>query len=570
MRLPNISRSLARFIAIRALMALLLFMTLAAWSMASAVGSSPDEDYVLTSIWCGTEGNPPYCRKDPDRANAMIVPMMVGEPSKCYVSQGQATSAACQESNLELQTSTSNYNSINYPNTYFDVARNLVSPFVEPSVVKIRLLNSLFAAVLIVATTSLLSGFKSDLFLAWLAAAVPTTFYFIASVNTSSWTLFGATSFVNGLIALFQTRNNRKAFLTSCVLTVFAVIFAINSRYESKYILLLLALALVASTTLSNKRVNLSKLSKSLTYWILCVSIFFIGRDLLSDRLITFQLLRDSRLKWAALFFFALLPLISPIQKIMKINRKYFLGIGSLVASLFLVHDRVSRAFIRIDILNDSRVEVDEGIKTTAFNLLINNVINLPRFIMGFFGSWGLGWFELEMTHAVWLLSLQAFLLTTVFALRKSSHLHRALFVATFGVMCLAILYTNQQTFTPIGQVIQPRYFLPFFLGIVIIAAANKTERYPNSLVITVAILATISNSIALRDTIRRYTTGQDVFISKSLNNPIEWWWKFGPQPETVWLTGTLAFAALWAVLIYDRNKVELDAPNSPAPELAS
>jgi hypothetical protein len=111
---------------------------------------------------------------------------------------------------------------------------------------------------------------------------------------------------------------------------------------------------------------------------------------------------------------------------------------------------------------------------------------------------------------------------------------------------------------------------LPFFLGIVIIAAANKTERYPNSLVITVAILATISNSIALRDTIRRYTTGQDVFISKSLNNPIEWWWQFGPQPETVWLTGTLAFAALWALLIYDRNKNEVEAPNSPAPELAN
>ncbi len=124
--------------------------------------------------------------------------------------------------------------------------------------------------------------------------------------------------------------------------------------------------------------------------------------------------------------------------------------------------------------------------------------------------------------------------------------------------------------FEEIYDGLQPRYFLPFFLGIVIIAAANKTERYPNSLVITVAILATISNSIALRDTIRRYTTGQDVFISKSLNNPIEWWWQFGPKPETVWLTGTLAFAALWALLIYDRNKSEVDTPNSPTPELAN
>ncbi|MGA1070807.1 MAG: hypothetical protein ACO3TW_07655, partial [Ilumatobacteraceae bacterium] len=98
MRAPKISKSFARFIAIRALMALLLFMTLAAWSMGSAVGGSPDEDYVLTSIWCGTEGNPPYCRKDPDRPNAMILPIMAAEPSLCFRQLGQDYSAKCQES----------------------------------------------------------------------------------------------------------------------------------------------------------------------------------------------------------------------------------------------------------------------------------------------------------------------------------------------------------------------------------------------------------------------------------------------------------------------------------------
>ncbi|MFZ9643515.1 MAG: hypothetical protein ACO290_00710, partial [Ilumatobacteraceae bacterium] len=78
-------------------MALLLFMTLAAWSMGSAVGGSPDEDYVLTSIWCGTEGNPPYCRKDPDRPNAMILPIMAAEPQLCYMPGNGVESAACQK-----------------------------------------------------------------------------------------------------------------------------------------------------------------------------------------------------------------------------------------------------------------------------------------------------------------------------------------------------------------------------------------------------------------------------------------------------------------------------------------
>jgi hypothetical protein len=237
-----------------------------------------------------------------------------------------------------------------------------------------------------------------------------------------------------------------------------------------------------------------------------------------------------------------------------QFTKKTVLISSAVLPILIFIHSQFADLYGRINIFNDSRFEITEGVKTTANNLLLQNFMNLPRFIMGFFGGWGLGWFELEMTHTVWLFALQAFLLTTVFALRKSSNTHRTIFVGLFVVMCVGILYANQKTFSKVGNMIQPRYFLPFFLGIVIIAAANKTARFPNSLVLTVTILATISNSIALRDTIRRYTTGQDVFISKSLNSSREWWWNFGPAPETVWLIGSLAFAMLFAVIIYERK----------------
>ncbi|MFM7829411.1 MAG: hypothetical protein ACKO92_06215, partial [Actinomycetota bacterium] len=93
----KLSGEFVRFVAVRALMALLLFLTFAAWSFASAVGGSPDEDYVLTSIWCGTEGNPPHCRNDPNRPNAMILPILAAEPSLCLRQLGQDYSAACQQ-----------------------------------------------------------------------------------------------------------------------------------------------------------------------------------------------------------------------------------------------------------------------------------------------------------------------------------------------------------------------------------------------------------------------------------------------------------------------------------------
>ena len=472
-------------------MAVLLFITFAAWSMGSAVGGTPDEGYVLTSIWCGTEGNPPYCRKDPDRANAMILPIMATEPQLCYLGQGQDYSAACQEAIYNQEISTDQLNRGLYPETYLNVARKFVSSDIEESVVRIRLFNSFIACVMILFALSINRRRDPDLFITWLAVIAPVTTYLISSVNTSSWTLVGTTCFMFALNAAVQNRRDKKLLIAACLMTVFSVWFTNSSRYEGKYVLLLLGAAVIYSE-------------------------------------------------------FA--------PRILQLNKKTTLVGAAILPILFFIYSYFADVYGRVNIFTDARIEVTEGVKTTANNLLLQNFLNLPRFIMGFFGGWGLGWFDVEMTHTVWLFALQAFLLTTVFALYKSDNVRRTIFGGLSTVMCMAILYANQQTYTKVGEVIQPRYFLPFFLGIVIITAANKTARFPNSLVLTVAILATISNSIALRDTIRRYTTGQDVLISKSLNNPREWWWQFGPAPETVWLVGSLAFALLFAVIIYERK----------------
>ncbi len=484
-------------------MALLLFMTLAAWSMGSAVGSSPDEDYVLTSIWCGTEGNPPYCRKDPDRANAMILPIMAAEPQLCYMPGNGVESAACQKSILNQEISTKHYNRGLYPPYYLNFHRNFVSHGIESSVVKMRLTNSLLATVLVFVTFPLVRKKNSDVLIAWLAVITPVTSYIIASVNTSSWTLIGTSSFTFAILGALKNRKRMKIGVLFALVSLLIFWFTTLSRYEGKYLILLI-------------------------------------------------------------FVFTTCSEIIPSS--FRFTKKSVLIISATLLAIYLTFNSIANLFGRVNIFDDSRV-----VNTlTSNNLFIHNVLNLPRFLLGYFGSWGLGWFEVALTSTVWIFSLQTFLITTVFAFRKSNMLHRYVIGISLFFMCSAILYASQQQFEEIYDGLQPRYFLPFFLGIVIIAAANKTERYPNSLVITVAILATISNSIALRDTIRRYTTGQDVFISKSLNDPIEWWWQFGPQPETVWLTGTLAFAALWALLIYDRNKNEVEAPNSPAPELAN
>ena len=245
------------------------------------------------------------------------------------------------------------------------------------------------------------------------------------------------------------------------------------------------------------------------------------------------------------------------------------LVIGPILIFMYVLLEYVQKVHGDLNIFDNQIYETRETLTLTTNDLLFSNFINLPKFIMGFFGGWGLGWFEIELTVIVYLFSLQSFVLLAVFIFQKSRNIHRIIFVACFTFMCSAILYSNQQAKSEIGNVVQPRYFLPLFLGILLLGALNKTVRYPISIVISVAILATIANSISLRDTMRRYTTGQDVFSTKSLNSPREWWWNFGPQPETVWIIGSLAFAALFALTIYERRNEEISTPKSPTAEFS-
>ena len=127
-------------------------------------------------------------------------------------------------------------------------------------------------------------------------------------------------------------------------------------------------------------------------------------------------------------------------------------------------------------------------------------------------------------------------------------------FCCLTGTLLLSILIANQSRFSQIGNDIQPRYFLPFLIGIVLITVRAKTVTFPLSLSVFVATMSVISNSVALRWTLRRYITGQDIFVSKSLNNRVEWWWGFDLNPERVWILGSSSLIMLFAVIIYEKK----------------
>ena len=487
------------FISIRALMVLLLFLSLAAWAMSSAVGSTQDEDFILTSIWCGTSesvGATPYCQPDPDRQGSMIVPGLVADPEVCLfkLAAGSFASAGCQEGLRDEVFSTNRYSKGSYPENYSDVMRNFVSADVETSVMQMRLFNSFLAAVTIILAFSINLRPLNDSHLTWMIVITPMAAYFIGSVHNSSWTLIGTTCFIFAFTSLLRHRKVPRIWIPASMLVLFAVWLSISSRPEGGYTLIILT-AIMLISEFPPKGLKLSKKNLIIVGATLTIGTFIYQRTQF----------------WG--------------------NTNFF---GSQAVS-------------------------PESDSVSANDLILHNFLGLPSFFTSFFGSVGFGDAQVKLSPTIWLFSLQATLMLMVFAIRKSHKMNRITYAFSFSFLIFITLFTNQTAtmYDHHGGRVESssRYFMPLFIGIVVVIANNKKSQYPIALVISVALMSTISNSLAIRDTIRRYVTGQDIYSTKSLNNGREWWWNFGPAPETVWLIGSMAFAMLFAVIIYERKR---------------
>ena len=497
-------------------MAVLLFLTFAAWSMGSAVGSTPDEGYVLTSIWCANTpllkgvddpvrnapttatGRPIFakgetCRRDLDRPGTVWVSTRVAEPGMCYTSSG-IFSAACQKEPEMQLVSTDLLNSNLYPDIYLKFMNFLVEDDVQRGVVKIRLLNSLIAAVLVVFALIINRRKIINLSIAFLSAVVPVGISLISSVNTSSWAIVGTTVFTLSILSIDVSKLSSKHTVLAVSLSTVGLLIANASRYETKYQLFLIFVFVSLYKYPNKLRHVLTKRGMKFG----AITVFF-----------TFFLLRQFR------------------------------------------NNQIS------ELLADLSFE-----KENAIALLITNTINLPLFMTGFFGSWGLGSFDIILVQSAWLFPTAAFFITYGSSMFGSSKRNKLLSIMMIGSLLIIVLMYLQKYFVEIRDMVQPRYFFPLLIGIALTSTANRELIFSKPLVISVGLLTAITNSIALRTSIRRYVTGQNLGITESLNSPRDWWWTdkdsgttlWAPAPETVWLIGSLAFAMLFAVIIYERK----------------
>lgn len=216
--------------------ALLILVALlgGAWVLASAPGSSADEDFHIGSIWCADGLDGARCTdKGPHPSNPStqaVTAAGIDGLFPCYMGD-QTTSAACQAEAAQSQQ-LFRINDGLYPGEFYRFMNLFVGSDAVISFLVMRAAGFAVCAGLLLASLVLLSRPDRDrVGLYWLLASVPLGLFLFASVNPSGIAIAGASALFAATVAVFK---NPKPLVAGTVAVV-SVAFATGSRSDAVY-----------------------------------------------------------------------------------------------------------------------------------------------------------------------------------------------------------------------------------------------------------------------------------------------------------------------------------------------
>lgn len=210
-----------------------VLLALAAWALASPIGSSPDDEFHLSSIWCGLGERPGLCGPG-SSINARAVPAAAAHGGDCFVTKPQK-SAACQEKVLSEPglSSTKYVNTTGlYPPVFYAVMSIFASPNVVVSALVMRVVNILLMIGMIAAVWVLVPrSWRTSMVIGWLVTCVPLGLFLIASNNPSAWAIISASTLWVALVGFFEMVGWRRWTLAG--VAVLAVLIGAGARADA-------------------------------------------------------------------------------------------------------------------------------------------------------------------------------------------------------------------------------------------------------------------------------------------------------------------------------------------------
>ncbi|MGI9054012.1 MAG: DUF2142 domain-containing protein [Ilumatobacteraceae bacterium] len=491
---PPRPRSSGRRIATLLAIAGLTVVVGAAWAFSSPVGSSPDDDFHLGSIWCSDLAPAEGCVEGPrtpgfyDRSVDVPAPV-ARQTLDCFIMRpseaaGCATSAADRPG---LFPSRANFNY--YPGGFYDLMAPLVSDRPAASVLGMRLLSWVLCCGLIGASLAVAERRTRQAFLiALVVSAVPLGLFIFASTNPSGLAVAGTFTFACALTT-FLTSTSRRRTVAGGVLAVVGASAALISRSDAGIWISVAAAATVLLTGIWRWPWQARLVLPAAVVVAGAIAVMALTADFASEglsfapnprpfRQVVFKNLTELPTLWTgSLGTFPLGWSDTAMPSIVSVGM-----VGAYVAVLAIGLRRPS------------------GGGLAALGLILLSITVVPLYALAGDGS-------------VIPEDFQPRYLLPIIAVVPA--------IAVLGGRAVgagALLSRSQKIF--------------------------------------ILIAVGLAQLAALHTNMRRYVWGADR-LGFNLNRDRSWWWPWGPRPMVVWAVGSLAFVALLVLLLFgiDRSR---------------
>jgi hypothetical protein len=223
-----------------------MLAALGTWAVASPLGSTPDEDFHLTSIWCSHGTKPGLCEPGDTPQTRRVSTELLD--ATCYFGNARLT-AACQTGPTgELVESDRGNFDHTYPPAFYYVMGAFAGENVTVSVLVMRLVNALIYLLLMVALYLQLSpGLRRALLVGALVTAVPLGVYFIPSINPTTWAILSGTTVMVSMLGFLTVQERRRRWVLGA-LGALAMVLGAGARADAA---VYGALAVVAAVVLA-------------------------------------------------------------------------------------------------------------------------------------------------------------------------------------------------------------------------------------------------------------------------------------------------------------------------------
>lgn len=204
-----------------------------AWAWSSPVGSAPDDDYHMASIWCPTPLEDSGCvvGYESDGSPIVRVPGLV-TAGVCWAFDPQK-SASCQDGVAD-EANTARVDNGGYPGGYYDFMHVLVGSDVQQTVYSMRMFNVGLATLLIGLTVAINRRTARLPIVGGLAIGlVPLGIFLVSSLNPSSWAIVGVCVAWGATHALIGEGQGLAGRILSMVLLISGATIAAVARSDA-------------------------------------------------------------------------------------------------------------------------------------------------------------------------------------------------------------------------------------------------------------------------------------------------------------------------------------------------